>query len=333
MLKSLAVLSLVLCFLSCGEMDGEPPSNDQVGDGGCGQGCAGVAEVGGGSGGAAGDAGEGPAGASSGAGRSEGGESTLEAGTPSTAGSDDAAGASGAMAGGGSAGMSDVPCTPLATADQLEATPRADENLELLAVVTGSSVTANQTTYERVVRDVANIRALAPEVAQISYFSSEVGTGRTINLTMEPSALSAVADGEYHAWDCLNQVYELTDEPAMLGTDVIQLTFEGLYDTRLIAEQYLDLPGVLSAGPTLLDPPPMGFSTICLLPEGDTWHYVFVDAPNGSGCCDSYYFVTEPDGSVEQRTRWLGDQGTQRPNWVIGSLAACPDLADLPSAR
>jgi hypothetical protein len=73
---------------------------------------------------------------------------------------------------------------PLGDPEDLVATPRAQENLEFLAlVVEPDAVVASQANYERVVADVAAIRALVPDLASIEYRPSHDGKNVHISMT------------------------------------------------------------------------------------------------------------------------------------------------------
>ena len=59
---------------------------------------------------------------------------------------------------------------PLGSVEQLAQTPRADFNLELLALsLEPGNITASQALYDRVVADVTAMRRLAPELADVDF--------------------------------------------------------------------------------------------------------------------------------------------------------------------
>jgi hypothetical protein len=202
---------------------------------------------------------------------------------------------------------------------ELAATPRADENLELLALkLTPGKIIANQATYDRVIRDVETIRAQQPELKGIRFYPA--GDGRTLMLAVSAETLSEMQRGDYHSWDCLNATY-YAKEPFTYSTGgapaSVTLELRGIYAIALLAADYARLPGVMSATPGVGggDGP-----TICVTPTSDTWHYVF-DAASGDcpgGCIDHAYsyFTTEPAGDVKAVDTWSTQAGLPAPAWV-----------------
>jgi hypothetical protein len=219
-------------------------------------------------------------------------------------------------------------CPPaLASAAELASTPRADVNLELLALkLSPGKLVAPQATYERVVRDVGAIRARGPELAAISFFP--YADGKTLTLTVPAATADQMEAGTYHAWDCLNESYGAATpfEYIRIGKtppDVfVYLKVRGTYAMELLAAEYAKLPDVSSADGNAVggDGP-----TICATAEGSTWHYVF-DAASGdcpAGCIDHVFrhFTTTPAGVVTEAETWSTKSGTPRPSWVT-ELAA-----------
>jgi hypothetical protein len=209
------------------------------------------------------------------------------------------------------------------SAEELAATPRADANLELLALRHSPGIVADPAIYARVVRDVSAIRAEDPSVAGIAYFPGQ--DGRTLSLEVEPATFSQMQSGAYHAWDCLNHSYvvnglkfEMFDST---HTQNALITFKGSYEIADLAAQYASLPGVSSAtygGAGGGDGP-----TICLTREADQWHYVFDQAGGDcpAGCTEHVYhhFSTTADGEVTS----LGGLTTDEAIASYASYAGC----------
>jgi hypothetical protein len=222
-------------------------------------------------------------------------------------------------------------CPPgLASASELAATPRADVNLELLALkVSPGRVVAEEATYQRVVRDVAAIRAKEPEIAKIGFFGLRDGRSFSFSVSLETAA--QMKGGTYHAWDCLNATYGavLPFEFIRIGNADHEFVFaklEGIYGMDVLALEYGRLPGLLNVESTAFggDGP-----TICLTGGPSTWHYV-LDAASGdcpAGCIDHVFrhFTTEAAGAVTALETWGTKDGTPRPAWVTqyASPAAC----------
>jgi len=206
------------------------------------------------------------------------------------------AGTSGAA---GAAGTPEVHCPAgVPSAAELAATPRADTNLEQLALKLSSGIVADQAVYDRVVRDVGAIRASNPRLANIGYFP--LMDARTLLLTVDAPTYEAMKADRYDAWSCLNRAYGAEDFSFVdFGSFVVTDALRGTYDMLRVAAQYRGLPGVQSASPNLLGG---GGATICLTQEGATWHYVFDQASGDcpAGCIDHEYthFSTSAAGDV-----------------------------------
>ncbi len=211
-------------------------------------------------------------------------------------------------------------CPPdLPSQAELAATPRKDENLELLALkLSPGKIIANQATYERVIRDVGAIRNQQPQLKGIGFFPAE--DGRTIALTVSAGTLAQMQRGEYHPWDCLNATYHAKEpftHSSQGSTASVTLELRGIYATTLLAADYERLPDVVSAtrGVGGGDGP-----TICVTPTSNTWHYVF-DAASGDcpgGCIDHAYsyFTTELSGDVKAIDTWATQANAPAPTWV-----------------
>ncbi len=208
----------------------------------------------------------------------------------------------GAAAAFGSGGASNVLCPPgLPSAAEIAATPRADENLELLALRLSGGIVADQATYDRIVRDVSAVRAQDERVATIAYFPQS--DGKSIGLSPDQQTDEAMRSGQYQGWNCLNQAYVVTDthfDDANPPFDAnVYLELKGIYDISKVVMQYGQLPGVkaFNSGPGGGDGP-----TICVTRESDIWHYVFDQAGGDcpAGCTEHtyYHFSTNVAGSV-----------------------------------
>jgi hypothetical protein len=211
------------------------------------------------------------------------------------------------------------PCPePLGTLEELALTPRADANLEQLALsLEPGNVTASQATYDRVVADVAAIRALVPDRADIGY--SAPHDGRAVYLGLTDVAAQSILAGDYSAWDCLNERYGArVGEPneAFTGDWSLLIELRGIYDVSRIAERYAELPGVTAANANLAigDGP-----TLCVARDAGRYEYV-VDRAGGdcpSGCTehDARAFVSEAVGQISALGAWSSASGEPAPAW------------------
>src|SRR5450432_987458 len=220
--------------------------------------------------------------------------------------------------------------TGLVTAMELASTPRADTNLELLALkLSKGRVVADQAVYDRLVRDVGAIRAQRPDLATISYFPSS--DGKTIPLTVDVDTAERMKSGTYAPWKCLNTLLGavMPFEYIRIGNaddEFVFVKLRGLYAMDILAPEYGRLPGVISADKSSSggDGP-----TICVTPGADTWHYV-MDAASGdcpAGCIDHAYshFTTDAVGAVMPLEEWTSTGGGAAPAWVAqyASRTAC----------
>lgn len=208
-----------------------------------------------------------------------------------------------ASAGTSSAASAGVACpVGIPSAPEIASTPRANTNLELLALKFSTNIVAEQAIYDRLVRDVGAIDAVVATVAGIAYFPPY--DGRALLLSIDAEAFSEMQQKRYTDWDCLNQAYvtkRIDFSPATVPgfSPFVTLTLKGIYELTQVAAQYAALRGIKSAGPNTGggDGP-----TICVKREGDLWHYVFDQASGDclAGCIDHVFthFTTNAAGAV-----------------------------------
>jgi hypothetical protein len=206
-------------------------------------------------------------------GQSKAGE--LAAGGPEAAGLS----TSGPGAAGGAPSNRFAVCpTPLGSAAELALTPRADTNLELLALTLDTGkLTATQATYERVVADVETIRASAPSLESLAFWPPH--DGHTLTITFGSDAMDAFGAGTYTAWDCLLDAYRAQIGPVIdvFPTYAPTLYLDGIFDMPRLAELFRQLPDVsVDINDT------SGRRTLCARREGEHYEYV-VD--RGTGSC------------------------------------------------
>lgn len=181
------------------------------------------------------------------------------------------------------------------SADAVAATPRSDPELELLAILLGTSLVADGATYERVVRDVGAIRAKNPAVAGLHVPRPYE---QRVRIVAEPATAKAMQAKSYHAWDCQNAFWGATANDGTSGST--ELTFKGLYAIDGLACLYLSLPGVLqvqSVGPLFGDGP-----ALFAWSEADTLHYAFDlaggDCPSGCTTHHVWHYATTVGGAI-----------------------------------
>lgn len=209
--------------------------------------------------------------------------------------------------------------TGLVTAAELASTPRADTNLELLALkLSKGRVVADQAIYDRLVRDVAVLRAQWPELATIPFFPTH--DGKTISLNVDQDTAASMKSGAYTAWQCLNTRLgaRLPFDYLRLGSAepaIVIFKLKGLYAIDVLAPEYGRLPGVITSHAGT----PGDGSTICVTPGPDTWHYVIDQGSNDCPFCIDhtyFHFTTSVDGVVVALEQWSTTIGQMPPAWV-----------------
>jgi hypothetical protein len=206
--------------------------------------------------------------------------------------------------------------TPIGTADELARTPRADTNLELLALsLDVGQLTATQATYERVAADIGAIRALAPSLSMIAFWPPH--DGHSLLITFGDDATEALHDGTYTAWDCLLEAYraEVGSVTDIFPTYSPTLYLDGIFDMPRLAQLFEQLPDVavdINATP--------GRRTLCATRAGEHYEYV-VDRTNFG--CDSpppctgsaRHFSSDVPGKITVLESWTADDDAAAPDW------------------
>jgi hypothetical protein len=199
----------------------------------------------------------------------------------------------------------------LGNPEDLAATPRTDENLELLALsVESEGVVASQANYERVVADVAAIRALVPELALIEYRAPH--DGRSLQLSLGDAAIDAWAMG---AFDCLNEAFGAMATNVMDNFDLIYPLFvmRGIYDMPHVAELYERVPQVSAE----LLPGPADGPTWCIGRNGSEYDYVIDRRANCARCQEheAHHFSSNAAGVATTLEIWRSAEGEPPPGW------------------
>jgi hypothetical protein len=262
-----------------------------------------------------------------------GGGSTTSASTTSTSGSSDEGDAStttpsgstttpdGTSDDGASSSSTGGPVSPpecrdyegQATPAQTATTPRADAEAELLAIEASGEIVAPQPLYDRVVAELAAIRADQPTLVAIVARPSWPPSSVVISLDEE--GIAAYDAGTFHAWDCPNELYHATAiEDGFLASLVVR--FAGLYDIRQVLEDYLVVEHVEHAEVELTagDGP-----DVCVSIDGDLHTYVFDDAGGDcpAGCTEHLYtgFTVDLAGIITALGSFDPDDPVPPPAW------------------
>jgi hypothetical protein len=320
--RILLAAGLLLTAAACNGQTSETGAT--TAGGGQGGGTAGSGQAGSGQAGS-GQAGSGQAGSgNAGSGQAGGGN----AGNGQAGGGNAGGGqAGGGLAGSGQAGSgnaggvagSPVTCdTYVGQASQAEInlSPFADEDAELLALEASGKIVAPQAMVERISSDLKAIRSLQPEVQQI-HTVPPWGIDR-IELSFDPGAKAALGDGSYTAWNCQNAWYsvEKKDIASAFDQTYVTLTFSHRYNTTLLAKDYASLPYVMSADPSHI----VGeSSTICVSFDQNLSSYIFVAGSGDcqAGCINHTYWGFTSDGTTITPLGTFS-KPTPPPDWFKG---------------
>jgi hypothetical protein len=237
-------------------------------------------------------------------------------GDPAASGPRGSPGAGAGGSGGAATNPFGVCPLPLGSADELARTPRADTNLELLALTLDvGQLTATQATYERVVADIGALRALAPSLASVSFWPPH--DGHTLLLTFGSEATEALSQGTYTAWDCLLDAYRAEIGPVVdiFPTYAPTLYLDGIFDMPRLAELFAQLPDVSveinATGER---------RTLCATRSAEHHEYV-VDRTNGrcdaTGACSgsARHFASDAPGQLTVLESWTASADAPAPDW------------------
>jgi hypothetical protein len=185
------------------------------------------------------------------------------------------------------------------TASELAATPRADDHLELFAMVLGGGLTADPAIYQRAETDLAAIRALEPAVADTHFVPSV--QPHTLLVSLDDATAEAARAGDYHDWDCLNAWYGGVPR-VYTSFPLAAIDIPGVFNPAYLVPDYEALPGIVSAGADAnlqLGGPPNVIRNLCATIDGDTYHYFFRQ--------DSqlWYFRTASAGAPPEEVDYL----------------------------
>jgi hypothetical protein len=212
------------------------------------------------------------------------------------------------------------PIDPGATASELAATPRANAELELLALTLGTRIVADPPTYDRVSRDMTAIRGGHPELDDVRV---RFPFDQKLRVVVDSANAKPLQAGTYHAFDCINAQYGGVDQrDVTLATDgsnaSTTVKFRGFFAIDRLACRYLDVPGVIQihADVRVGD----GSTVFAWTEDGSAFHYVFDraggDCPAGCTTHDLTHFRTDLDGSIVLVEKVSTADGSRLPSWM-----------------
>lgn len=201
------------------------------------------------------------------------------------------------------------------------ATPMPDEAAELVALYLSGEVLAPLQLYERVHKELEQLRDEYPQeeaAKQISYFDEAIGAS-VIDCQVDSQTFTAITQGEFTAWDSLNALYHLQSftpyhHPGM--SYYLFLQFEGRRHPKRLAEAYRLLPGFLG---TWMAGGAIGFGCIpSFFPRmsGNTITYLATNYPWGGDCgYYQFWYYASSGGGVGFFGFWERNDHGEPPHW------------------
>ncbi|MGB7062909.1 MAG: hypothetical protein WBF13_11230 [Candidatus Zixiibacteriota bacterium] len=198
----------------------------------------------------------------------------------------------------------------------IDITPKENQEAELIALCLSGELIAPDSLYDDVLDDLTAIRAEFGDTIQALNAIEFWPPWRVSYLLMafDESAAQLIADGEYHAWEELNEYYHVT-EIKIGGSGLVSLVFDGRLNPCCLAEEYEALPGVIYVEPNFGD----GDGPNVYAREAtDGLTYLFRnawgDCPSGCTSNEYWYFIFEENEPVLVGY-WRQHQGDPQPEW------------------
>ena len=205
------------------------------------------------------------------------------------------------------------------TETPVDFTPKDNEEAELVALCLSGEIVAPDNLYEQVLHDLAAIRAAfgdSIEAVKGIRFRQPWQPGQLM-VGVDDTTAQQILDGEYDAWDDLNEQYELTgmDTRHLAGIGAVLLYFRGRLHVWRLAELYGALPGVETTSPNYI----IGDgSNVYARQTSDGITYLFRhgwgDCPSGCIYSEYWYFVFEGDQPVFIG-HWAPHEDSDEPDW------------------
>ena len=163
------------------------------------------------------------------------------------------------------------------TVSEIAATPRPYYEVESLALLLGSGITADPEIYLRLVGDLERIRTLWPSLAHIEH--QFLFDPNTLLVGLTPGAHQAALAGQLTEWDCLNSWYGGQVKTVWTIIPWAVISFEGLFHPLRIGNDYLNLPGVtaIEADVPFFFPGIPPASDLCAAIDGTAYDYFLFD--------------------------------------------------------
>lgn len=199
-------------------------------------------------------------------------------------------------------------------------TPQEDEEAELIALFLSGEIVAPQALYNRVHNDLAAIRSQYgnefPSIRQISFRPPWVPG--SIIIGFNKSTAEKIKNGEYHAWDELNNKYQVTEMDTIYflsGSAAVAIHCKGRLHPLRLMEVYRNLPGKTYIEPNgYVGDSPNIYSRQTQNGITYLFRHGWGDCP--SGCIYSEYWYFSFDGENPQFIgNWKPHESSTQPPW------------------
>ncbi len=127
--------------------------------------------------------------------------------------------------------------------------PKENEEAELMALCLSGELVASDSSYNQILNDLSSIRTVfgdSFEIVNQLTFVPPWAAG-ALMIGFDKATVQLIRSGEYHAWDSLNQQFEVTKIDTSVAFDwigLVLLYFKGRLHPYRLAEMYSVLPGV-----------------------------------------------------------------------------------------
>jgi len=209
-------------------------------------------------------------------------------------------------------------------------------NAVVLLTETSNEVNVSNAGYEQILNELRVIYAIHNRINKFSLIPNM--STNSISIRFTDDGLKALNNNEYTAWDELNKKYKLLDISNFHHNYYTSLTFDGFYNTTILAEIYSALPGIDEAVAVHSIVPFSAANDICLEIEGELHYYIFDEGSGDcpSGCTEHFYtgfsidrdfnvaqlgnFVTHVEGIDEFGYSGMVVTDEEEPTWLTDRL-------------
>jgi hypothetical protein len=198
-------------------------------------------------------------------------------------------------------------------------TPKENEEAELMALCLSGELVAPDSLYNQLLNDLIAIRNTFGDTIEIVNqlkFQPPWEAG-CFMIGFDDTTFQQIRNGQYHAWDSLNQQYHLADIDtiSLQFGGIVLLTFKGRLNPWRLCELYGTLPGAWAPSPNYI----RGDRANIYARETESGiTYLFRDAWDDcpSGCLHSEYWYFVFIGYLPLLIgHWAPDQTPQPPAW------------------